>query len=552
GNAPVISSLYPSSEEFTLFFLPRCSDGSTQQGSAQCSPEISSWTVTVSFGVVPKQVSSMITPQQASCKPCAAFTGHLAGNCQNTIAQYGHSSQTVFCQSPVIGPIPNYIQLTPSIATSFSSGLLSAAGIYPFHNVFLGEFMSPQVLRARYGVPDGLYGRAPSNSMSVAEFLGQFYNPEDLHIWHKIMGLPAPAPVILIGPNNATEPGGEASLGRFNFSFNVFSKTVPTNLLLLLCVDIQYIMGIAPNITTTFWSLGQLTNGQEPFLDWITDILNSPNPPLVHSVSYADDEPSLSVEYMNRVDIEFIKAGARGLSLFFAAGDNGVAASDPSAPGCPGRFVPSFPSSSPHVTTVSGTQWSTQATPLCNLTGDGGTLSYQCSTVQEIASSTLTGSRISTGGGFSDVFPRPSYQDAWVKAYLVDYIDKKIPQSWYNASGRCYGDISSSARNYPTMIGGELDSVDGTSAATPTIAALVALINDVLLSSGRPPVGFINPALYSMPNTHFFDVVLGNNKCPEDLQSCCPYGYDASPFFDPLSGRGTPHFSLLLDFFQKL
>ena len=528
GNSPLISYLYPSSQAFTVFFAPRCSDGSpltpASASSAQCG--ISGYSLSASYGVLPTSVSTPFAP--SACRPCASWRGKHASACQSTAAQYALPSDAVFCQSPLFTGFPNYLEISPAVSALYASGAPSLPGVWPDHRVFLGEFMSPAVLRARYGVPDGLYGAAPGNSMAVAEFLGQYYSPDDLQAWFKLMGLPPPAQVPLIGPNNATQPGGEASL------------------------DIQYIMGIAPNITCTFWSLGQLTAGQEPFLDWITDVLNDPNAPLVHSVSYADDESSLSLEYMARVDAEFVKAGARGLTVLFAAGDNGVAASDPSTPGCPGRFVPSFPSSSPHVTAVSGTQWSTQAAPLCNMTGDDGTLSYQCSQVQEIASSTLTGSRISTGGGFSDVFPRPAYQDAWVKGYLGGFIDRQIPATWFNASGRCYGDISSSARNYPTLIGGDLDAVDGTSAATPTIAALIALVNDLLLQRGAPPVGFINPALYAMPNTAFFDVVMGNNRCPEDLADCCPYGYNASPFYDPLSGRGTPHFHELFRFFSNL
>ena len=73
--------------------------------------------------------------------------------------------------------------------------------------------------------------------------------------------------VKVVGPNDVTQPGGEASL------------------------DIQYIMGLAQNIPLTFWSLGQLHDGQgihifqlefsttniiiEPFLQWITDVLNT-------------------------------------------------------------------------------------------------------------------------------------------------------------------------------------------------------------------------------------------------------------------------------------
>jgi hypothetical protein len=34
-------------------------------------------------------------------------------------------------------------------------------------------------------------------------------------------------------------------------------------------------MGIAQGVPTTFWSLSELHDGQEPFLDWITDVVNT-------------------------------------------------------------------------------------------------------------------------------------------------------------------------------------------------------------------------------------------------------------------------------------
>jgi hypothetical protein len=52
----------------------------------------------------------------------------------------------------------------------------------------------------------------------------------------------------------------------------------------------------------------------EPFLEWIVDVLNSNNPELVHSISYGDEENSLSVEYMYRCEYEFQKAA--GISQF--------------------------------------------------------------------------------------------------------------------------------------------------------------------------------------------------------------------------------------------
>ena len=50
-----------------------------------------------------------------------------------------------------------------------------------------------------------------------------------------------------------------------------------------------------------------------------------PQPPLVHSVSYGNDEKQqTSTAYMNSVNVQFQKAGTRGLSVLFASGDQGV------------------------------------------------------------------------------------------------------------------------------------------------------------------------------------------------------------------------------------
>lgn len=57
--------------------------------------------------------------------------------------------------------------------------------------------------------------------------------------------------------------------------------------------------------------------------------------PWVHSVSYGDDEDSLSYAYMERVNTEFMKAAARGLTILFASGvaRPGMAGPEHGAPG---------------------------------------------------------------------------------------------------------------------------------------------------------------------------------------------------------------------------
>lgn len=59
---------------------------------------------------------------------------------------------------------------------------------------------------------------------------------------------------------------------------------------------------------------------QEPFLQWMLLLSNMSAVPWVHTISYGDDEDSLSDAYMNRINIEFMKAGLRGISMLFASG----------------------------------------------------------------------------------------------------------------------------------------------------------------------------------------------------------------------------------------
>lgn len=51
-------------------------------------------------------------------------------------------------------------------------------------------------------------------------------------------------------------------------------------------------------------------------------------------------------------------------------------------------------------------------------------------------------------------------------------------------------------RSYLTVINGTAQPNGGTSAASPVVAAIVALLNDARLRAGKPAMGFINPFLY--------------------------------------------------------
>ena len=75
-------------------------------------------------------------------------------------------------------------------------------------------------------------------------------------------------------------------------------------------------------------------------------------------------------------------------------------------------------------------------------------------------------------------------------------------------------------------------SIYGTSASTPVFASIVALINDRLSVQGKPPMGFLNPWLYSTGKNAFTDITMGNNsiECNEETA-----GFEATQGWDPVS-----------------
>jgi len=69
----------------------------------------------------------------------------------------------------------------------------------------------------------------------------------------------------------------------------------------------------------------------EGFLQYLMTVANQTNPPLVHSLSYGDQESNVfnasnpgSSQYGARCDQEFMMMGLRGLSVLFSSGDDGI------------------------------------------------------------------------------------------------------------------------------------------------------------------------------------------------------------------------------------
>ena len=126
-----------------------------------------------------------------------------------------------------------------------------------------------------------------------------------------------------------------------------------------------------------------------------------------------------------------------------------------------------------------------------------------------------------TGGGISDLFDVPAYQDGVTLPASVN-VGRK---------GRGVPDVAGDAdpnSGYRVVVDGQAQVIGGTSAVAPLWAGLFALINQASgRSSGQP-----HATLYATP-TAFRDVTSGNNKSKG-------IGYKAVERWDACTGLGTP------------
>lgn len=358
--------------------------------------------------------------------------------------------------------------------------------------------VTPSILRQRYNLSASDVGAATNNSQAVAQFLEQYYHPADLTEFMSLFGgsfMHHSAVERVVGTQGGGKAGLEASL------------------------DVEYIMSTGANISTWVFSNAGRHESQEPFLQWMLLLSNMTALPWVHTISYGDDEDSLSTAYMTRINTEFMKAGVRGISLLFASGDSGAGCRHM---GKENAFRPSFPASSPYVTTVGGTSFKNPF----KLTEE----------VTDYIS----------GGGFSNVFNMPDYQASAVDAYLKTVASSLPPQSYYSPSGRAYPDISALSDNYWVVTNRvPIPWVSGTSASTPVVGGMLSLINDQRLLNGLSVLGFLNPRLYKLQGAGLFDVTEGCHlSClDEQVQG---KGFCAARSWDPVTGWGTPNYPELL------
>lgn len=141
-----------------------------------------------------------------------------------------------------------------------------------------------------------------------------------------------------------------------------------------------------------------------------------------------------------------------------------------------------------------------------------------------------------SGGGYSQLYTRPGYQDGMVAGNARGIPDVSADANGHTGMALV---ISNGSGGYTIRDSG------GTSAATPFWAGVIALADQF---AGHD-LGFVNPALYRIAGTAryrtaFHDITTGNNTVEFPPQVFT--GYQAAPGWDAVTGLGSPDAQVLV------
>ncbi len=220
-------------------------------------------------------------------------------------------------------------------------------------------------------------------------------------------------------------------------------------------------------------------------------------------------------------------SAARHVTFVASSGDGGAI----SDLGTFGSSTPvkevSLPASDPLVLAVGGT----------SLTANPATGTYESETALNTLPQVVDGHSEASGGGFSHIFARPTYQDG-VPGIGATRGVPDVAGDGSSSSGLAFV-FAAPGGAYALLPEG------GTSAAAPFWAGLIALADQ---EAGHP-LGLVNSAIYriaSGPLAHkaFHDVTTGNNTVV--LSGDTITGYQAGAGWDPVTGWGTPDAQVLV------
>lgn len=340
--------------------------------------------------------------------------------------------------------------------------------------------LTPSQVNAAYGVTASEDGTG--QVIALAEW-GQTFQQSDIDLFCTDLSLP-PATVDVV------------PIGGFVNTFNPQTALEAT-------LDVEWAHAMAPGATLRVY----MAPGGQDDIAWglqVTTLLNTVLTdsvvPAVLSISYGDGEDQFPATELAAWEHLIAAITAKGTVVCVSSGDQGAYGLHTFQQSQIPRV--SGPSSCPSALAVGGT-----ALYMNELTFED---EWAWSNDVNIGA---------TGGGYSTVFTRPSYQDALTPQPTM----RGVPDV------AAVGAVDTEAF---LIINGQYAMVAGTSLAAPIIAGLLTRVTQ---AAGKL-LGDIHAALYAHGGTLCRDITVGNNTC-----FAVP-GFYAEPGWDACTGWGSPQY----------
>ena len=349
-----------------------------------------------------------------------------------------------------------------------------------------GSLTPPEVARL-YDFP---LNSAAGQTIGIIEFGGGFH-PSDVEQYFADLGISSPR-ITTVSIDGATNNPSPIDPGA--------NETIETNL------DICVAGAAAPGAAIVVYFTAPTDQG---FIDAASAAIHdNVNTPSVISISYGFPEvigDAQAKTTLNTLSSIFAEAALLGVTILAGSGDNGTDCKVHD-----GKAHVNYPASDPGVTAVGGTVFSS----VHNL---------------EFSENTWSDASGITGGGVSDFFEKPVWQNA---------VGVPVSVNPGGRVGRGVPDVAAYVGPYNLFLyGGYHGPYYGTSASGPLYAALVALIN----ARNKINTGFLNgnvglrKGLYIAPADTYRDIADGaSNGSPGESP-----GYNSGSGWDACTGFGS-------------
>ncbi len=317
-------------------------------------------------------------------------------------------------------------------------------------------------------------------------------------------------------------PTAQADLNRFSDTFGLPRTTIqfinpngtppynnsvngsPTGWAFETSLDLQWAHAIAPEAHLVLvQAIPAETEGVQGFPGIFLgeQMAIKQFPGAVMSQSFAVTEQSFQGAASTQVSLMdgvYKAAKAAHVTVFGSSGDSGTANVDKQ-----GRVYPfptvNWPSSDPLVTSAGGTWLQYGWTWNPSSPTDPSFVTTPGSRTEAVWNEPFI--QAADGGGRSVLFSTPSFQSGIPQSILMGR--RGLPDVSWNAA------VDGGVLVYTSFPGVRVGwhIVGGTSAASPQLAGLIALTNQLADAAHKSHVGYLNPYLYHLPSSDFTDIV---------------------------------------------